>query len=417
MPSQPCPACGIELPVEPGLIVWCHECGWNLSQPERGPAGALERTAGAIARRLDDRLHEKLAGRDDLSVRLTAARLGGYAIAIAVHALVLGLAVTGIWLLVSDVTLFPKIGGALLLGLVFLMRPRLGARPSEGVLQREEAPALYGLADEIAAELGAPAPQTIVVTPAFNASWSTVGLRRERVLTLGLPLLAVLDEDEQVALIAHEIAHSRNGDSFRGLVVGSAVESLWQLYVTLAPDSAQLESDVGALEVVIRPIMWLMAQPFRLLLLLELQLLLRDSQRAEYMADALAAQVAGTSAVVRLHEKLLLDSSATMAIHRYAMGRQAFEGDVFDAMRDAIESVPERELERRRRLARLETTRLRATHPATGRRILLLERRGAAPASLAPDSARRNAVEADLRAVRSRLSKRLVEEYRSSLHG
>ena len=357
-------------------------------------------------------------GRDDLSVRLTAARLGGYAIAIAVHALVLGLAVTGIWLLVSDVTLFPKIGGALLLGLVFLDAPRLGARPSEGVLQREEAPALYGLADEIAAELGAPAPQTIVVTPAFNASWSTVGLRRERVLTLGLPLLAVLDEDEQVALIAHEIAHSRNGDSFRGLVVGSAVESLWQLYVTLAPDSAQLESDVGALEVVIRPIMWLMAQPFRLLLLLELQLLLRDSQRAEYMVG----RACRTSAQGRARSFGCTRSSSSTARRPWRFiatrwdDRRSRETSSTRCV-NAIESVPERELERRRRLARLETTRLRATHPATGRRILLLERRGAAPASLAPDSARRNAVEADLRAVRSRLSKRLVEEYRSSLHG
>ena len=418
MSSQPCPACGIELPVDPGFITWCHECGWNLSQQEQRATSALERTVGAIARRLDGRLHEEMANRANLAPRLTASKLGGYAIAVAVHAASLGIAAAGVWLLLSDVTLFPKIGGALLIGLAFLMRPRLGARPSEGVLPREEAPALYALANEIAEELGAPGAQTIVVTPDFNASWSTVGLRRERVLSLGLPLLAVLDQEEQVALIAHEVAHSRNGDAFRGLIVGSAVDSLWQLYVTLAPDSAQLDSsEVSVLEVVSRPVMWLMAQPFRLLLLLELQFLLRDSQRAEYLADALAARVAGTSAVVRLHEKLLLDGSATMAVHRYAMGRQAVEGDVFDAMRDAIAGVPAREVERRRQLARLETTRLSATHPPTGKRILLLERRANVPASLTPDVTRLEAIEADLRDVRSRLSKRLVEQYRSSLHG
>jgi hypothetical protein len=48
-------------------------------------------------------------------------------------------------------------------------------------------------------------PHKIVVDAAFNAYWTVVGVRRTRVLALGLPLLYALDHEQLVALVAHEV--------------------------------------------------------------------------------------------------------------------------------------------------------------------------------------------------------------------
>lgn len=417
MSSQPCPSCGTQLPVDPRFITWCHACGWNLVGATAAPAAttALERLSESVGRRLGDRMADRLAESGRLAPRLTPAKVAAYAIAIVVHAFVLALVAAGVWLLAGDAGLFVKIAGALLLGLAFLMRPRLGKRAREGVVPRDEAPTLYGIADEVAAAVGARPVDAIAIDAEYNASWSVNGLRRQRTLTLGLPLLAVLEPDEQIALIGHELAHARNGDAARGLVVGSAVTSLAELYgtMTMGDDG----SDLDFAEVLVRPIIWLLAQPFRLLLLLELHLLLQDSRRAEYLADRLAATVAGAHAEVRLQEKLLLTQSAVSALHRHAIRRDATDGDVFDAMREAVADVPARERERRRRIARLEGARLSATHPPTAKRIELLGRLPAAEPLVRADPERAAAALSELAGLRGQLSRRLVEEYRMAVVG
>lgn len=416
--STACPTCGTELPVDPRYVTWCHGCGWNLvAPPSPDRTGRLDRIASAAGRRLGDRMTARLAAVDDVAPRLTAATIAAYAIAVAVHAFVAGIVVLGAWLLLGDSGLFPKIAGCLLLGLALLMRPRLGKRPKEGIVARADAPALYALADEIADSFEAPRPDAIAITTDYNASWSVVGIRRERILTLGMPLLAVLEPQERVALIAHELAHGRHGDATRGVVVGSAIDSLSELYATLTPPGDQLGADLGPAELVSRPVVWLLAQPIRLLLLLELHLLLENAKRAEYLADASAARVAGTAAVVGTHEKLLLGATTEVTVHQFALNRSRAEGDVFDALRAASARLPERELERRRRLARLEESRLGATHPPTGRRIDLLLQRPALEGVIRIDEERQAAVEADLRPVRRSLSHRIVEEYRESVAG
>ena len=416
MPAQSCPTCDTSLPVDPRFVTWCHACGWNLSveDPATSPS-RLSRVAATAGRRLGDRMAEQLA-QEELAPRLTAPKVAAYAVAIAVHAFVLGLSALGIWLLVGA-GLFLKIAGVLLLGLAYLMRPRLGSRPRDDLIERGDAATLYALVDEIAASLAADPVHRVVITADYNASWQVVGVRRERVLTLGLPLLSVLEPQERVALIAHELAHGVNGDSTRGLVVGSAIESLAQLYCTLVPPAELGGTELEAAELIVRPVLWLFAQPFRLLLLLELQLLLQDSKRAEYLADRLAAQTAGTGAIVGVHEKLLLERTAELAVHQYVVGRYSSGDDVFDALRSAVTAVPERELERRRRIARLEGTRLASTHPPTGKRIELLERRQETQPAVVADAHVQEEIDTELRSVRPALSRRVVEQYRAALAG
>jgi Zn-dependent protease with chaperone function len=415
--SQACPECGASLPLDPRYVTWCHGCGWNLRGPEAQEAeGRFERLLASVGRRLGDRMANELAESGRLEPRLTPSRAAAYAIAVLVHAFALGLVVAGIWLLVEG-SLFPKIAGGLLLGLAYLMRPRLGRRARENRVARADAPALYAYADEVAQSVGARPPHVIVLSTDFNASWSVRGLRRERTLELGLPLLAVLDPDEITALVAHELAHGRNGDATRGLVVGSAIAGLSELYFALTAEEGGGNADLELVELVAKPFAWLLAQPIRLVLLLELHLTLQDARRAEYLADRIAARVAGPRAQIGLDEKLMLAGSLETAVQRFAHAQDALGGDVFDAMRAAVADVPERERERRRRLARLEGTRLGATHPPTAKRIELIERLTPSEREVRLDAERWEAILAELAADRKRLSRRIVEGYRAAVFG
>jgi Zn-dependent protease with chaperone function len=283
------------------------------------------------------------------------------------------------------------------------------------VLERSEAPALYALVDEVAAALATPSVDIIAVSDDYNASWAIVGLRRRRVVTFGLPLVSALRPAELVALIAHELAHGRNGDVRRGLFVGSAVNGLGELYGLLAPSAYVRFADLEFLARISNGVLWLVSRPVRWLLVLELHLLLRDSQRAEYLADALGADVAGTDAAVALQEKLLLAPTVDSVVKRRMHGSNA-DGDLFDEIGAAVDGIPERERERRRRVARLEDARLDATHPPTGLRIRLLEERPRRESRVASDAARRAAIDAELVRFRRRFEERLVEAHRDRLY-
>ena len=358
----------------------------------------------------------ELSAADELQPRVTPAKALAYALAFLVHTMTLGLATLGLLLILLP---FPHpfgiAGGLVLLGLAFVMRPRLGASPTDGLVSPAEAPQLHELVRRVAAELSVRGPDTIVVEDDYNASWAVVGVRRTRVLSLGLPLLAALRPQERVALIAHELAHARNGDATEGLVVGSAVQALAELYNAVAPGADVETDELAFAEVLAKPFMWALSRPILGALLLELHLLNRDSQRAEYLADALAAKVAGTPAMIATHEKLLLASTFAGVVQRLAHDG-ARPHDLVAEISAAFGAVPPREVERRRRAARLEEARLDVTHPPTGMRIALLESRPENAALVDLSEAASAAIDEELRPYAAQAQRRLMDEYRASLY-
>jgi Zn-dependent protease with chaperone function len=400
-----CPQCGASIPIVYGLVNWCEACEWNLSAPEpQAPRTAKDRLYVAAGRRVGDRVASRFGDADSLESRLTVARVAAYVVAAAVHLFTAALAVTGLLILASGLPNPLGLFGLLFLGPAFLMRPRLGRVPERGRVARKEAPQLYSLVDAVAAALGTHSADVIIVDDPFNASWSVCGIRRRRVLTLGLPLLIALTPAERVALIAHELSHGRNGDAGRGLFVGSAVNALLEQYFLLVP------AGLPGGTFVIDAAMWVLSRPSRWLLQLEWHLLLHDSQRAEYIADVSAAGVAGTDAVISLHEKLLLDSTFRGVVQRAARS----ESDLFDELRLAVERVPERERLRRRRVARLESARLDASHPPTAKRIALLEQRPHVAGNGHNPPAQ--IIDEELRPLRAALQERIIDAYRASVH-
>jgi Zn-dependent protease with chaperone function len=311
---------------------------------------------------------------------------------------------------------FALAGAAAMLGFAWLVRPRLGTPPEQGLVPLSETPALRALLDEIAAVLETATVDLLVVDGELNASWGVVGLRRRRVLTIGLPLFAALGAQERVALLAHELAHGRNGDLRRGMFVGSALNTLEELYSTMLPGESLLtHSAMGILDLLSRFLLWLLAQPVRALLWVELHLLLRDMQRAEYLADSLAASVAGTEAAVSLEETVLLKATVEMCIHD-AAHKKAAQELLFPTIRAKVRAVPAVERERVRRVAELERARLTATHPLTSMRLRLLEERPHLGRRVTLGEDASAAIDSELTARGAAVASALVDGYRASLY-
>ena len=89
---------------------------------------------------------------------------------------------------------------------------------------------------------------------------------------------------------------------------------------------------------------------------------------------------------------------------------------MFALLSEAVAGVPQRERERRRRVARLESTRLSDSHPPTATRIDLLERRPRKGPRVVLDEAASARIDAELASLRSAYSRRLVDEYRDTLY-
>jgi Zn-dependent protease with chaperone function len=238
-------------------------------------------------------------------------------------------------------------------------------------------------------------------------------LRRRRLLGLGLPLLVALEPPDRVALIAHELAHQRNGDPARFFVIHSSVVGLATLYWALRPSYFENRGDLVVVQDIATGMVRALSWPVGLVLRAQIVLMLRHSQRAEYLADHLAAEVAGSDAVVSLHEKLLLGGVLDGVLQRQALDHRSDGAAVIGVLRDAVRAVPDRERERRRRAARLEDAHLLTTHPPTGRRIEFLRRRPALAPRLVLDAQRAAQIEAELARRESALGRRLVDKWRS----
>ena len=197
-----CENCGAGLTTDPRFTQWCTSCGWNaLPGPQPEP--------NAAAAAAEEKLYRTVTGAGDLRPHRDGAWFGALAMACTVHTFSLATLGFAVWLLTTPPGFTAPILGVILLAATFILRPRLGSvrrlRKSGQVLDRTDAPALYGVADRVAAHLGCPPSYLILANGQFNASYARIGLRRRSVLTLGLPLWEILTPQERIALLGSEI--------------------------------------------------------------------------------------------------------------------------------------------------------------------------------------------------------------------
>ncbi|MFJ9947727.1 M48 family metallopeptidase [Kitasatospora sp. NPDC091207] len=433
---QACPCCAATIDADPRFAVWCPRCEWNLTPgatdapaPKTRRSAAHARREAAATARTDQLFEDIAAGRTATGGQ--RARLAAAAIATAVHLATAALCAWGLWLLVTGNTPLRCLG-AVVLALVVLIRPRLGRAPrGEGVLTRAEAPALYGLADRVAAELGTRPAGVIQVDADFNASVWVAGLRRQTVLTLGLPFWEVLGEQDRVALLGHEFGHRVNGDNRRGFWLGAAIQALAHWH-DLARPRGHYRNAVGLqmlfqltdllLGVLLGGVAWLLR---RVLLLLD-RLTSRAGQQAEYHADTLATRVGSTEATRRLLRTLLLQQTAETAATRVRAELRSRPGTArrgrtpdpaertsapeafWERLRVHLATVPPLEHERLLRRSALERGAVDATHPPTHLRLALLDRAPAVPAAVTMTPAEATAIAAELAPHRVRVARTLL---------
>jgi heat shock protein HtpX len=332
---------------------------------------SLDRAYLALGERLGESLEREMIAGGALAPRLTPT----LALAALTYAAAIAVAASGAALIAFGApSAFMIALGAVLVAaaVVTCPRPFKRRRVRDGVASAD-IPLLHDVIARVAGALEVPSPDVVLFNTRFNASWDHDGLRRRRVLRLGVPLVAYLDSQQLVALLAHELAHERNGDVRRSRLVGSSLESIASVLDTLRPQRTVGYRGLAALAVPFTNLLlWLCRQPVRGLLVLQTHLLFRDSQRAEFLADDLAAGVAGTAAAVGLLDALLSRGSVEVAIRRVTLSGDRPGLDVLDEISNAAARVDPDARAKQRISARTEHRRLTSTHPTTAGRIAVL---------------------------------------------
>jgi heat shock protein HtpX len=354
-----CPECTQPLSRVADDTPWCTSCEWNLLAP-----------AGRSATRRDRALFEEFSRERPTSPTSTLAGMALVFVAVVLGLVPLALLCWGAWLLWTGTWWLAPVP----LVLAFLLRPRLGRRPGRDYrLRREQTPALFGLVDRVAAAVSAPVPEIITISSLFNASTSRVGIRRTTVLDIGTYLFATLTPQQRVALLAHELGHQVNGDPARRLLVQPAMTT----FSTLAgmfgayQDMRELVFDEehprGMMP--LRFLMFLVGRVFLFVQTGLSVLAFHDHQRAEYLADGVAVDVAGSRATAGLMDRLvLMPSISRIMAHR---ANTKGPGD-WPALADDFHAARQEELGAYRQHT-LRESHLWSSHPPSGLRARMVE--------------------------------------------
>lgn len=384
-PRTVCPQCASVLVSERGAALWCPRCEWGLETFE--PARRAHDFAFAwqrrlmfrLAYRLNARQFRALSGQRTSRVGFNWPRLALVAISVAMFALVLGLLASGVGIIVAVYPGFRMSAGVVLIAVGLFLLPRFGRLdPYADVVTREHAPALHALIDRVAAAVDAPRPHIVQVHSGFNASSSAYGLRRRRVIRLGLPMWAALAPQERVALLAHELGHFVNGDVRRGPLTSLAFGTLGNLSSLTRPNArrggARLRGrfgDLGLGEALASVIMGVLHQFFAWAQTAVTCIGLRSTQRAEYLADESAARAAGTDAAVGLVDSLVAADTLQVTVRRAA--RLDPSPQAWLAAAETARSDIAPRLARLRQLSVRDEASLLRTHPPSGLRVKMLK--------------------------------------------
>lgn len=410
--QKACPNCNATIPVHDGVPSWCEQCNWGVKphvvEAEDGFLARLYVRAGErYGRAALDRL--KAASEESLLSSWTLSTATGYLVAACVHALTVLLAAAGVLLIATqyDEMLVLFLGIALC-AFAWLMRPRPGEMPKEDIVQASEFPALYAFVNAIAGQLGGQPVNHIVVNEDFNASYGVVGWQRRPVLTIGLPLWISLAPRERVAVIAHEIAHGVNGDGTRSFMVYAALNALdtWIGYLR----GVYYRAGDG-FELLAGYVTWGLSYPFTFIEGLLVQLLFFDKQRAEYLADYLAATVAGTGAMVSALHRLSSGELLHDVLLKSAYSSSQSGVGMLNRFRARLKTLPGREWERLARAAQLENARLDASHPPTAFRVEFLQTHPEATPGFSATEADFAAIDRELSGLEEQMGQRLIGRY------
>lgn len=200
-------------------------------------------------------------------------------------------------------------GVLLLLGWALLPLPPVAGEP----LSRDQAPGLFARLDELQRQLDCRPVAQVLLDERFNAGVVDGGARRwtgrvRHSLVIGLPLLAVLDEAQASAVLAHELGHLSRRHGRLGQWVYRARLGWLALQAAAPADDSAFDRLVGWFARGFAP--WFSRLAFA------------HARRCEHEADADAARLVSPADLV-----------AALALLRVAEGRmQAWRREAYPAL-------------------------------------------------------------------------------------
>ncbi len=318
---QPCPICGRAVPADQYGFVECA-CGWG------GPGDPVESARGASRRftLLDRRLATSVARRELARIARTKRAASGRnllyigalsILSAAIYLIVAALLVGSVILFVQDLLTGVWLGAVLSGVIVLYLFWTLFGFPQriEGIIAPLSTyPGLATMVGEVAARVGAKSPRWVILSPGanFNIARRTLwgrALTPQMTLGIGVAGLALLNDRELRAILAHELAHYQHDHTFFGRFFGGAEAALYNIIdAAHAGISTQNTGgrygrryggrnrsiSIGVLAGAL--IVWIITLPLRLLWFGFHLLRLRLSRSDEYEADATAIKLYGPQA-------------------------------------------------------------------------------------------------------------------------
>lgn len=416
--NKACPNCGHIYPSYEGYTDWCDACNWNLKPQKRIVFfdSIYEKIVKKIGDRYSQQLYEQIQTIDDVQPKIHWLTIVTFIVAAIVFLLWLGLIAADIWLFYHYPNFFAILGSILCTMMIWTFRPQFNT-PPEKYLKESDAPVLFSIIDDLRERLGASQIDYIVIDHSFNASMGYIGIQRKRILTLGYPLLTVLDAQETIELISHELAHDVNRDPIRGYMQWYAASTLEKWYSITNPLEI-ITTDAGIyamiLSVPFNMVMWGVARVFLGVAYLLYMMMWRDSQRAEYYADYLAVTMSGNKSSESSFQKMAYANILYLAVQRAVLQRK---GDsVFNLFQEAILNLPDREIERIHRVNYLRESRIDSSHPPTPYRIGFVRSRGyIAPGYILQEDRHKQLI-LELSKFRSEIEGLLIDDYKAAIY-
>ncbi|PZM67562.1 M48 family metallopeptidase [Paenibacillus dendritiformis] len=412
--TEYCPECGHRMEVVPGYVTWCEECNWNIDPNwcHISSLSLLERISYRMGVKKSHQLLEENLHTERITYPLTWRKALAYLLAGGIHAATFSIPIIAVnWFFYSNSLLFTQLAFVLFLLFIGLMLPyrrKLSGHP----LRRDEYPALYRLVDDIAEAVQAPPIDEIRMTNSYNAYFTKFGRRRTKIIGIGVPLFSALTLSEKIAILAHETAHHAHKDVTRTWFIGSARHIMASWYEFVHPYCEEGEK-LGPIST---PIRYARLQLANLIFILYYGLGITvwdESQRAEYLADRVAGEIAGTDAACSALSKCHFAPVFWLTAERIA--RYRFASDLFGEFRQKMEQVPASEQTRIQRICDSVAVQLDSTHPPTQYRLQSLQHHQVLTPRYVPDSTLKSQLEEEFTRLEKLSQRYLLDDIRAAL--
>jgi len=169
-------------------------------------------------------------------------------------------------------------------------------------LTAAEAPALFAEIRRLSELTGQAEPAHVYLVGEVNAfvakRGGVMGIGARRVMGIGLPLLTMLSVDELRAVLVHEYGHFHGGDVALGPWIYKTRGAVLRTVINLARAGAATQSSGSGYFDLVRLLLAVVRAPFRWFGLAFLRVTQAISRAQERGADALAARLVGSGALV-----------------------------------------------------------------------------------------------------------------------